>query len=84
MCKALCKATVYYGNAAYVVSVLFEELFIIDYVALKKIVVYYLPLLCPGDMVKNVLRIQIPPLVAEGSLLIMHQIQMLSMWLIKT
>lgn len=66
MCKAICKATVYYGNAACVVSVLFEELLIIHYVALKNFVVYYLPLLCPGDMVKNVLGIQIPPLVAEG------------------
>lgn len=72
-----------YGNAACVVSALFEELLITGYVALKNFVVCYPPLLCPSDTVKNVPGVQTPPLAAEGPPLIMHQVQLLSVWLIK-
>jgi len=41
---------------ACVVSVLFKELLVIDYVALENIVIYYLTLLWPSDILKNVLK----------------------------
>lgn len=39
-----------------VVSVLYKEMLVTHCVALENIGVYYLPLVCPSDILKNVLR----------------------------
>lgn len=55
MCKAVC-ALCTMEMPVCVVSVLLKELLVIDYAALENIVVYYLPLLCPSDVLRTVLR----------------------------
>lgn len=54
MCKAVC-ALCTMEMPVCVVYVLLKELLVFDYAALENIVVYYLPLLCPSDVLKTVL-----------------------------